>query len=97
MLQNEFPNELAYFAFVSHDEETLVSGDSIKEAAAYLDTVDQVVMLGVNCVRPENANGLIKLIRSATNKPIVVYPNSGEKYDGSTRKWVETEKHVDIP
>ena len=43
--------------------------------------------IGVNCTAPKYIAELVKAIRSATEKPIFVYPNSGEQYDVETRQW----------
>ena len=39
---------------------------------------------------------LIGRVREATAKPIVVYPNSGERYDGGEKRWVPEERPVDL-
>lgn len=43
--------------------------------------------LGVNCVAPELVESLMHEIASPTTKPIIVYPNSGETWDSSARRW----------
>ena len=51
------------------------------------DTQERVVAVGVNCVAPSLVPALIGEIRRGTEKPIVVYPNSGELYDADQRVW----------
>lgn len=97
LLQTEFPDQLAYFALVSKDKETIVSGTKIREVAAFLHTIPQVAMIGINCCDPENCEELINEIRSQTDKPLINYPNSGEVYDGYTRTWSGKDKVSDIP
>ena len=46
---------------------------------------DKVFAIGVNCTPPQFVESLICEIRSATQKPIVVYPNSGERYENGDR------------
>jgi homocysteine S-methyltransferase len=46
-----------------------------------------VIATGVNCVRPEVVGEAIRTLRAGTSKAIVVYPNSGEQWDGKTRSW----------
>lgn len=43
--------------------------------------------LGVNCTAPEYIEPLILAMRSQTDLPIAVYPNSGENYDIRTGTW----------
>jgi hypothetical protein len=46
-----------------------------------------VVSVGVNCTRPEYITSLLQSMRDHTDKPLLVYPNSGEHYDARTRQW----------
>jgi homocysteine S-methyltransferase len=55
-------------------------------AALFKDN-EQVVALGVNCTAPQYVNALIENLRPATDKAIVVYPNSGEHFDPDTKCW----------
>jgi len=41
----------------------------------------------VNCTPPELIVELIAELRAASNKPIIVYPNSGEGWDAAARCW----------
>jgi homocysteine S-methyltransferase len=41
----------------------------------------------VNCTQPALTPELIRDLRSAIDKPIVVYPNSGEGWDAQARCW----------
>ena len=47
----------------------------------------EAAAIGVNCTAPQYVSDLIHTMRQATNKPIVVYPNSGEYYDAATQMW----------
>jgi homocysteine S-methyltransferase len=47
----------------------------------------QTVAIGVNCTRPALMPELIAELRRASNKPVVVYPNSGEEWDAAKRCW----------
>ncbi|KAJ0982500.1 hypothetical protein J5N97_010755 [Dioscorea zingiberensis] len=80
----------AWFSFNSKDGVCTVSGDPITECAAIANSCDKVVAVGINCTPPRFIHGLILLIRKVTNKPILIYPNSGETYDANTKEWVPT-------
>ena len=49
----------------------------------------QVVAVGVNCTAPGYVESLIAEVASATTKPIVVYPNSGDGWDANAGRWIE--------
>lgn len=47
----------------------------------------QVIAVGVNCCTPADADRAVPLAASVTGKPVVVYPNSGERWDAERRGW----------
>ncbi|KAK8956659.1 Homocysteine S-methyltransferase 2 [Platanthera zijinensis] len=78
----------AWFSFSGKDEYSVVSGDSIVDCASVINACENVVAIGINCTPPRYIHGLILSIRKTTEKPIVVYPNSGELYDADKKEWV---------
>ncbi len=48
---------------------------------------DQVIAVGVNCCLPDDADRAVGPVAAATGKPVVVYPNSGERWDTGQREW----------
>lgn len=83
----EFPQAHAWISFSAHDEAHTSHGERLADCAAALDNCSQVVAIGVNCSAPRHIPTLIDALRSATDKPIVVYPNSGESYDTINHCW----------
>lgn len=61
------------------------AGQPLTEAFAVAAGVDEIVAVGVNCCAPGD---VLPAIASASEigKPVIVYPNSGERWDG--RGWV---------
>ena len=57
------------------------------EAAAWADTEDAIVAVGVNCVAPAVVDRALPMLRAVTGKPLVAYPNSGDAYDPITKTW----------
>ncbi|CAI0465849.1 unnamed protein product [Linum tenue] len=83
-------NAPAWFSFSSKDGVNVVSGDSISECASIADSCKQVVAVGINCTPPRFIHDLLVSIRKVTNKPIIIYPNSGETYDPEQKQWVNS-------
>ncbi|MDD3394410.1 MAG: homocysteine S-methyltransferase [Anaerotignum sp.] len=81
------PGVFAWISFSAKDGEHINSGERMEDCARWLDGHPQVAAIGVNCTPPEFMESLICEIRKGTNKPIVVYPNSGEQYDAETKTW----------
>ncbi|PKV88488.1 homocysteine S-methyltransferase [Streptomyces sp. TLI_146] len=63
------------------------AGQPLEEAFALAAGLDQVIAVGVNCCTPADADHAVELAASVTGKPVVVYPNSGERWDAQARSW----------
>lgn len=86
----EFPGANAWISFSARDEAHLCHGELLAECAAWLNDQPQVVAVGVNCTAPRYMRALVQTARTATRKPIVVYPNSGETYHAESHRWEGT-------
>lgn len=87
---HEHPNARAWVTFTCRDESRTSAGDAIAECARCLDAEPQVVAMGINCVDPALVTSLVRSMAAATDKPIVVYPNSGEVWNAAGRCWEGT-------
>jgi homocysteine S-methyltransferase len=63
------------------------AGQPLAEAFAVVAGVPQIVAVGVNCCAPDDVLPAIAEARQ-TGKPVIVYPNSGERWDTARRAWV---------
>ena len=63
------------------------AGQSLADAFAVGAGVPEIVAVGVNCCAPEDVLPAIGSARE-TGKPVIVYPNSGERWDSARRAWV---------
>lgn len=86
-LLKEFPGIYAWISFSAKDNMHISSGDRISDCAEWLNRYERVVAIGVNCTPPKYILSLINEIHSHTEKPIVVYPNSGETYSADSHSW----------
>ena len=95
-LLHQTPGVFAWMSFSCRDGAHISDGTSIAECAALFDDCEQVVAVGINCTAPRYIPSLIEQVRvGAPGKPVVVYPNSGEVYDGAARTWVGTSDPLD--
>lgn len=62
------------------------AGQPLAEAFAVAAGVPQIVAVGVNCCAPEDVLPAIDIAHQVTGKPVIVYPNSGERWDSG--EWV---------
>jgi homocysteine S-methyltransferase len=63
------------------------AGQELRSAFALAAGLDQVIAVGVNCCTPADADRAVELAAEVTGKPVVVYPNSGERWDAVARAW----------
>jgi homocysteine S-methyltransferase len=62
------------------------AGQPLADAFAVAAGVPEIVAVGVNCCAPDD---VLPAIRAADiGKPVIVYPNSGERWDSRRRQWV---------
>jgi homocysteine S-methyltransferase len=62
------------------------AGQPLADAFAVAAGVDEIVAVGVNCCAPDDVLPAIAI--ADIGKPIIVYPNSGERWDGQRRAWI---------
>ncbi len=89
-LLEETPGARGWLGFTCADGARLRSGAPVEEAFALANESSRVLAVGVNCTAPEHVDELIARARSATAKPLIVYPNSGEGWDPVAKRWIET-------
>ncbi|MGO9033079.1 homocysteine S-methyltransferase [Mycobacterium sp.] len=63
------------------------AGQPLADAFAVAVGVPEIVAVGVNCCAPDDVLPAIGQARE-TGKPVIVYPNSGERWDSARRTWV---------
>ncbi|KAE8714602.1 Homocysteine S-methyltransferase 2 [Hibiscus syriacus] len=91
LLREENISIPAWFSFTSKEGINTVSGDSIAECAYVADSCNRVVAFGINCTPPRLIHGLILSIKKVENKPVIIYPNSGETYNAETNQREKSE------
>lgn len=90
LLATDFPEIEAYLSFTAQDDSHISDGTPIEVVADLCEQSPQVLAFGINCSSPTVISGLLKRIRTVSQKTLVAYPNSGEVYDGSTQTWTSS-------
>lgn len=88
-LMDEFGAE-SWFSFSLRDGAHISDGTPLTAVAGLLDANPRVAAIGVNCVPLHLVTPALAALQSATAKPLVAYPNSGETYDPVTKTWGPT-------
>ncbi len=86
-----------WISFSCRDGRHTGKGEPVAECAAALSRDHpHLKMIGVNCTKPEYIESLIHCLKSATELPVAVYPNSGEVYDPVTKTWTHAGGELDF-
>jgi homocysteine S-methyltransferase len=81
----------SWVAFACRDDRNLSDGSRLWAAAGLFADHPRVLALGINCTPPQFVLPLIGELRAAApDKPMVVYPNSGETYHVEDNSWSGT-------
>lgn len=87
-LLDETPDRYAWFSFSCRDGAHISDGTPIADCARLLAGHEQIAAIGINCTPPRFIPDLIRAISAVTDKPVIVYPNSGETYDPTGKCWL---------
>ncbi|XP_037977251.2 homocysteine S-methyltransferase YbgG [Plutella xylostella] len=95
-LLREFPTVKAWLAFSCKDNQSIAHGESFQKVAqkCWDSNPEQLVAVGVNCCAPSFVRTLVSGInaeRPHAPIPLIVYPNSGEKYNPQIG-WIDRDK-----
>ena len=83
----------AWVSFSIKDGTSLCGGEAIEDAVRMvlkhpMAKSGRIVAIGVNCCNPDHVTPALTRMRSVSKTtPLVVYPNSGEVWDGEARGW----------
>ena len=91
VLEEENVQIPAWICFTSVDGENAPSGETFAECLETLNRSNNICAVGINCAPPQFMDDLIRKFSKLTKKAIVVYPNSGEVWDGKAKKWLPSQ------
>jgi homocysteine S-methyltransferase len=77
----------AWMSFSCADGSRLHDGTPIEDVVGLCEGRKRIAAVGVNCTAPEHVAELTGRVRAVTDRPVIVYANSGEAYDAATGSW----------
>ncbi|KAJ7943167.1 Homocysteine S-methyltransferase family protein [Quillaja saponaria] len=88
LLEEESVQIPSWICFSSVDGENAPSGETFKDCLDVINKSNKVNAVGINCSPPHFIESLICKFNELTNKAVVIYPNSGEIWDGKAKRWL---------
>jgi homocysteine S-methyltransferase len=76
-----------WLSYSCRDGSATSAGEPIEAAVAIADA-DRLVAVGVNCTPPRLLPDLLAAAGSATDRPLIAYPNGGDRWDASVKQWI---------
>ena len=92
-LIQQFPMVNCWFSLTLEDQQHISDGTPLTEVIEYLNSIEQIVSVGINCIALEKVTPALEVLSKLTSKPLIVYPNSGEQYDPTTKQWHKNHDH----
>ena len=92
-LIQQFPMVNCWFSLTLKDQKHISDGTPLTEVIEYLNSIEQIVSVGINCIALEKVTPALGVLSKLTSKPLIVYPNSGEEYDPTTKQWHKNHHH----
>jgi homocysteine S-methyltransferase len=87
-LLKEFPGVKAWISFSCKNEKEVCDGSGFAECASLANESEQVIAVGINCTDPRYVTALIHKGIEASSKPVIVYPNRGDRWDAVNKCWI---------
>ncbi len=86
-----------WISFSCKDETHICEGDEIRTCAEILSKgYPHLKMIGVNCTTPMYISSLLGELKSVTDIPVGLYPNSGDAYDPKSKTWTPTPQGISL-
>ena len=87
-LLDEYRETPAWLSFSCCDRMRVCGGEPFSACVELANNCLTVVAVGLNCTDPTYAGELMRSARTVTHKPLVCYPNKGERWDSAAHSWV---------
>ncbi len=85
----DYPCIEAWISVIFKDSDPLSDGTPLEEVIRVVNAIDNVLALGVNCTSVNVIDGAVDKIISLSDKPLILYPNGGRKYDAVKKIWID--------
>jgi homocysteine S-methyltransferase len=81
----------AWLSYQCRDGDSTAAGEPIEDAVAIANGAPGILAVGVNCTAPRHVPALLARAATATDLPLIAYPNGGDSWDATARRWVATD------
>jgi homocysteine S-methyltransferase len=86
----------AWLSYSCRDGASTSAGEPI-EAAMAVGVHPRIVAVGINCTAPRHLPALFAKARTVADRPMIAYPNGGERWDAASRRWLADKGGAYVP
>lgn len=88
-LLRDYPDIEAWISITLKDSDHLSDGTSLEAVIREVNEIDNILAFGVNCTSVKVIDGAVDKLIALSDKPLILYPNSGRKYDAVKKIWID--------
>ncbi|TDM48533.1 homocysteine S-methyltransferase [Macrococcoides goetzii] len=88
-LLRDYPSIEAWVSVTLKDSNHLSDGTPLEEVIRVVNEIDNVFAFGVNCTSVKVIDGAVDKLIALSDKPLMLYPNGGRKYDAVKKIWID--------
>ena len=86
-----------WLSFQCRDGETTAAGEPVADGFTMAADAPGLVAIGVNCGPPRHVSALLAAAAATTEMPLIAYPNGGDTWDSTARRWVPSDGDAFVP
>lgn len=95
-LMLEYPDIHYWIVFTASDEKHISHGELFYDCVKELTGKRNLAGIGINCSRPEFITPLLEGAKPPAEQRLVIYPNSGERFDIGCTCWTDESSKADF-
>ena len=88
-LLGDYPGIEAWISVTLIDSAHLSDGTPIEAVIREVNKIDNILAFGVNCTSVKVIDGAVDKLIELSDKPLILYPNGGRKYDAVKKIWID--------
>lgn len=85
----DYPSIEAWISVTLKDSDHLSDDTPLEEVICVVNEIDNVFAFGVNCTSVKVIDGAVDKLIALSDKPLILYPNGGRKYDAVNKIWID--------
>ncbi len=78
----------AWLSYQCRNGRSTAAGEPIEAAMAVAEGAAGIIAVGVNCTAARHLPALLAAAQAVTDLPLIAYPNGGDAWDATARRWV---------